>query len=218
MCLRDFVGNASLLTRFVIISKCCLSVGLSFSTKKIGLDYLKVSFYAPKFCDSPNLEHSDLKSEFFFNSSTSNFYSSSKLFTSLDVNSSFAVCNTVWNFWTLSLFTSETMDRSWNVYTKSNPRTVFIISSHTIPHQSILNATTVWNFLSHFYNPLLLGNLIWFVLKFNSLSPVCLSRCTFSSTQNGLSALVTVIHSLSFESKECCCSFTKRVSALRTGM
>lgn len=74
-----------------------------FLLKKIGLDYLQVSFYAPKFCDSPNLEHSDLKSEFFFNSSTSSFYSSSKLFTSLDVNSSFAVCNTVWNFWTLSL-------------------------------------------------------------------------------------------------------------------
>lgn len=42
MSLRDFVGNASLLTRFVIISKCSLSVGLSFSTekKKNRLDWI----------------------------------------------------------------------------------------------------------------------------------------------------------------------------------
>ena len=67
MSLRDFVGNTSLF-RFVIISKCSLSVGLSFSTKKkkIVLDCLQVSFYAPKFCDSPSLEHPDIKSEFFF--------------------------------------------------------------------------------------------------------------------------------------------------------
>lgn len=51
MSLRDFVGNASLLTRFVIISKCSLSVGLSFSTEKNRLDWIfsKYPFMLPDF-------------------------------------------------------------------------------------------------------------------------------------------------------------------------
>lgn len=127
------------------------------------------------------------------------------------MNSSFAVCNTVWNFWTLSLFTSETMDgTSWNVILKVTPNS-FHYFIYCIPHQSILNATTVWNYKS-LYNPLLLGNTNMIRIKVQQPEPsLSIQMYLFHSTQNGLSALVTVIHSLSFESRECCCSFTKRV-------
>lgn len=84
-------------------------------------------------------------------------------------------------------FVPESTDRPLDVYSKSSLLNSFphSISSPTNPSLTPLLYETS---LCHVYNPLLLRNLMWFPLKFNSLNPVCLYKCTFSPTQYGLSA------------------------------